>query len=115
MARLQELVRLPVGWDGYDAGPVLLDNVVFALSLLDSLLGPNGIPPQIVPSVDGDLQLEWHSPAVDIELHIIAPNNVQAWIVDGETGEETELKLTFDFRPLTLWFRKLVAEAAIAA
>ena len=40
VARLDYLCRLPVGWNGYRAGPVSFNVAHFALRLLDAVCGP---------------------------------------------------------------------------
>ncbi len=79
MKRLEQLVRLDLGWDGYSGQPVSLENAAFALRVLEAVCGPDASPPQLVPGSSGDLQIEWHTLKGDIELHVIAPNRVHAW------------------------------------
>ena len=61
--RLQELRRLPDGWDGYAGKPVSLVNAITALRILEVILSDDAPPPQIVPGPGGDLQIEWHLPS----------------------------------------------------
>jgi hypothetical protein len=57
--RLQELVRLPPGWDSYGGLPVQVKAVEGALRVLGTL-PLNALPPlHISPVADGGLQLEW--------------------------------------------------------
>jgi hypothetical protein len=105
-ARLQELVRLEQGWDGYRGSPVSFVNAVFALRMLESACGRATPSPQIVPGVGGDLQIEWHTLRGDIELHVLAPNVVHAWrSATGGPGYEKELELTNDFSVVATWVR----------
>jgi hypothetical protein len=76
---LENLTRLPVGWDGYKAPPVSRENADAALALLGKFLDVGMPPPQIVPGVDGDLQIEWHIRNLDIEIHIVQPGLVRVW------------------------------------
>ena len=69
MNRLEELVRLEFGWDGYRGVPVTLENATFALRMLEAVCGPNAEAPQIVPGASGDLQIEWHSLKGDNRAH----------------------------------------------
>jgi hypothetical protein len=114
LLRLNELVRLPRGWDGYSAEPVSFANAQFALRLLETILPPNVPTPQIVPGTSGDLQIEWHTRTGDMELHVQAPNHVHAWraLADGDADGE-ELHLTTDFSELVVWL-KAVTEASRA-
>jgi hypothetical protein len=113
--KLESLIRLPVGWDGYRAQPVSFETASFAMLMLESIL-PSGAPvPQVIPGVMGDVQIEWHTEAGDIELHVRRPNSVHAWRetpatdVDGE-----EVELTFDFRPIVSWIKQLSEATANA-
>ena len=116
--RLNELGALQPGWDGYEGIPVVFENAHFAVAVLESCCGNNDPVPQIVPGPSGDLQIEWHLEKGDIELHILAPNNVQAWYVDEDTGfDGEELSLTTDFTTVVRWIKNLTepTRAAVAA
>jgi hypothetical protein len=107
--RLNHLCRLPVGWNGYRAGPVNFNTANFALKVLESVCSPDALTPSIVPGPSGDLQIEWHLEAGDIELHIRAPNDVHAWRETPETEEGgQELQLTIDFTEVAQWIKHLL-------
>jgi hypothetical protein len=106
-ARLNELVRLREGWDGYHAVPVSFVSANFALRVLEAVSGADAPYPQIVPGPDGDLQMEWHTNSADIELHVIGPNQVHAWrLVNGSPSPE-ELMLGNDFTTVARWINQL--------
>ena len=106
--RLNELVGLRLGWDGYKAIPVTFENAFFAIEVLKVSCGVNAPTPQIVPGVSGDLQIEWHLENGDIELHIRAPNDVQAWHADTNSSPEGEgILLTNDFTTVARWIKNL--------
>jgi hypothetical protein len=108
VSRLSELVRLPPGWDGYAAEPISFGDVYYALRLLEAVCGDEAPAPQIVPGSSGDLQIEWHLPRGDIELHVRAPNDVVAWHCDSTTGPDgEELALTNDFVAVVPWIERL--------
>jgi hypothetical protein len=108
VARLEKLVRLPVGWDGYSGQPVGLLNANFALQMLDTMCGSNAGSPQFVPGADGDLQIEWHTLLGDVELHVIEPNHVHAWrCVVGAPPYEEEVKLTNEFSKVAAWVKEI--------
>lgn len=55
------------GWDGYDAEPITREAVVRTLNLLHLL--PESIsPPDLVPSPEGEISLEWH----DVHKRIVS-------------------------------------------
>ena len=106
--RLEKLVRLHVGWDGYSGQPVGLQNAIFALHMLDAMCGPSAGSPQFVPGVDGDLQIEWHTLRGDIELHVIEPNHVRAWrSLVGAPSHEEEVELTNEFSKVAAWVQEI--------
>lgn len=116
--RLNELVGLQPGWDGYDGAAVTFENAYFAVEVLKVCCGANDPTPQIVPGASGDLQIEWHLEKGDIELHILAPNDVHAWHVDENTGFDGEgVSLTNDFTIVVKWIKNLTepTRAIVAA
>ena len=114
--RLDELCALAVGWDGYRAPPVRYDNARFANEVLKAICGANTPAPQIVPGSHGDLQLEWHTPNHDIEIHVIQALVVHVWHRSPATGRDgEELQLASDFRPLAPWIRAMEGDIAVAA
>lgn len=113
-ARLQELIRLENGWDGYEGPPVGFGNAVFAIRVLESICVGDTPAPSIVPGNAGDLQLEWHLPSGEIELHVRAPNDVHAWrCLTGAHPLEEALMLSTDFSVVAKWLRDLT-EAPLA-
>ena len=113
-ARLQELIRLENGWDGYEGQPVGFGNAVFAVRVLESICLGDTPAPSIVPGSTGDLQLEWHLPSGEIELHVRAPNDVHAWrCLTGAHPLEETLVLSTDFSVVARWLRDLT-EAPLA-
>ena len=112
--RLQELIRLENGWDGYIGQPVGFGNAVFAFRVLESICVGDTPAPSIVPGSAGDLQLEWHLPGGEIELHVRAPNDVHAWrFVTGAHPREEALLISTDFSAVAKWLRDLT-EAQLA-
>lgn len=106
--RLEYLVRLEQGWDGYKGFPVSFDNAYFALQMLESICGTETPAPQIVPGVAGDLQIEWHTLKGDIELHVKAPNDVDAWISEIDNDDDgVERSLTTDFTEIAMWVENI--------
>jgi hypothetical protein len=111
IARLEELIRLPVGWDGYNGLPVTLLNANFALKMLDAICGSGAGAPQIVPGQDGDLQIEWHTIKGDVELHVLGPYHVRAWgNLIGPIPWESELELENEFSAVGAWVREITEQ-----
>lgn len=114
--RLESLIQLREGWDGYHAAPVSLTNAVFALKMLERLYSASLPPPDLVPGYGGDLQAEWHVSGIDIELHVRGANDVLAWRATPETGEDgEEVALTNDFTVVGEWIKQLANSANAVA
>ncbi|RXH31987.1 hypothetical protein [Bradyrhizobium zhanjiangense] len=117
--RLDHLLKLPAGWDGYGAPPVRFENAYFALQLLSSICPANMSAPQLVPGTAGDLQIEWHIPAGTIELHVRGPNDVSAWRETAANPDGEEILLTNNFAAVSRWISEMlginVAAVATAA
>lgn len=105
--RLDHLVALPIGWDGYGGRPVIFSLAYFALSLLHHVCSDDSDAPSIVPGGDGTLQLEWHQNGYDVELDILAANNVSAMRYNIETDETEEILLDNNFEIIRKWIQEL--------
>lgn len=113
--RLEELIQLPFGWDGYYGTHVSFENANFAFRVLDAICGLETRTPQIVPGPSGDLQIEWHTLQGDLEIHVKGPNNVHAWRAMTAGDPEGEgLDLKNDFAIVAQWVRE-ITETPIAA
>ena len=115
--RLEKLIQLENGWDGYNGMHVSLENAHFALNVLAAICETKTPAPQIVPGDSGDLQLEWHTLHGDLEMHIIAPNQVHVWReLATEDNDGIGLDLRNDFSIVAKWLQEITEpEVAIAA
>ncbi len=111
LVRLEELIHLPIGWDGYNGQPVSFANAVFAYQMLEQTCRRWTSPPSIVPGNNGDLQVEWHTNLGDIELHVSAPNEVHAWCATPDDEEGRDLEIRNDFTEVAGWVRTIVERA----
>ena len=86
--------------------PTRWDIVNFAATLLEQVCSPTTPAPEVIPLSSGGLQLEWHTQAADIEIKIIAPFSVEAWVSDPELaddeGETQHLARDYAFLTRTL-------------
>ncbi|WCL54406.1 hypothetical protein [Gimibacter soli] len=105
--RFDELTALPRGWDGYQGVPVSWSCAEFAANILDRLNEEYVPPPSLVPGSDGTVQIEWHRNGYDVEIHVLAPNKVNAYRYDRNSGHEEEFNLTNDFSSVQNWVKQL--------
>lgn len=85
---VEELTELEPGWDGEDA-PISMEAIVLAYKVVTECL-PFAIPmPKVVPMARGNLQFEWYSDGVGLELEIEPPgvHILKVWD-EGECMEE---------------------------
>lgn len=83
------LSRLQPGWDGYRAVPIKTDVLLFAMQILTDVLGPGSAAPQLVPLSNGDVQLEWHTKGIDLELTVHGPLDSELWFEDHTSSGAT--------------------------
>ena len=71
--RIEELMKLPVGWDGYQGQPVNKASAAAAAAIYSALV-KMGLDnkPSVVPSCDGGLQLEWYDETSIVEVYVLA-------------------------------------------
>lgn len=113
--RLEQLIRLDEGWDGYTGFPLSFDNAMFAFRMLESICRPETPAPQIVPGSSGDLQIEWHTQYGNVELWVRGPNNVHAWRDTGEVEAGEEIDLTTDFSVVSRWVKEVTHTEPVIA
>ena len=70
-AQLKALQSLESGWDSYHARVIDLCVIKRTKTLVDRLARP-GVPvPSVVPTVNGTVQLEWHTTSFDAEIETL--------------------------------------------
>jgi hypothetical protein len=71
--RVNELLRLPKGWDSYGANAIRSEAAYAMVKLLTEVMCCDSPLPSIVPSPEGHLQAEWHTKGIDLEVEVVAP------------------------------------------
>lgn len=92
--RLNELMRLQPGWDGYRARPITDEAVRAAVTIVFAVVDDISLPPQFFPLVDGGLQLEWHGGGIDIEIEVDADGTAHAFARGGAGATLVDTELT---------------------
>jgi hypothetical protein len=101
LARFVQVAELQDDWDRRGSAEVRVDVLSFALrSVLPEILPPNAPAPAVIPLGHGGVQLVWNSDEAEIEVEVIAPNEVVAYYFNKTTGDEREETLTNDFASL---------------
>lgn len=87
---LDELSKLPVGWDSYGSPKISNDLIMAAKSFL-YLLEFEFIAPRIVPISGGGIQLEWQIGERELELEFTNSENIgYLKVYNGEPIEESQ-------------------------
>ena len=83
LQRLKHQLRsITDNWDGYHAKAPNTDAITIALRILNSL--PSGIPfPNVCPSTDGGVVLEWESSHAEVLLIIESANEIETAVDIG--------------------------------
>lgn len=98
--RIVEIGQLEQDWDSYGARAVELSAVTSAIGWLLGAMTETIPLPQVVPTVVGGIQFEWHEAKLDLELHFAPGGRVAAWLEDQQTGDEWEADVTQDAWPV---------------
>jgi hypothetical protein len=105
--RLDELAGLPPGWDGAVAQVVSPAYITGAFGFISSDLVANlEAKPDLVPTYDGGLLIEWHTEAVDLIIEL-GPGGSSFYLCDNETHREVEATLGEHIEDVTSAFVKL--------
>jgi hypothetical protein len=89
---VNQLLLLEGNWNTRGARPIESDSAERAIDLLSRCASVDTPAPDVVPTVRGGLQLEWHRCRMDIELEI-APSTVCLYWRERDTGREWEGEL----------------------
>ncbi|MGH8589599.1 MAG: hypothetical protein ACREXX_09795 [Gammaproteobacteria bacterium] len=89
--RLQHLSRLGDNWDSYGGRPLTDKAILTALSVIARLLCDESVPPAIVPTSEGGVQLEWHREGDELEIRVTPNGEISAFRFDEAAGKGTEV------------------------
>lgn len=82
VAELNEVLDLPDGWAGGQSKAPTSEVALDGLRVLHDL-STVGLPaPQLVPTVDGGMQFEWHTCGIDLELTVLPSGERDAYVFD---------------------------------
>jgi len=83
---INELLKLGENWDSYDAKRVNPESAAAAIRFLGLVMQDNSVLPFMVPMSSGDIQLEWHSAGVDVEVEVTQYGPTNLSIEDESAG-----------------------------
>lgn len=112
LARLDRLANLGPAWDGAAAkaiAPSLIDAVRDFVT--SDLIDHTEIKPELVPTLDGGIQLEWHTSDVDLIIECEPSGSASYYYRDVESDKESEGSLLEAQRNLAAAFVKLGFQA----
>ncbi len=89
--RLQHLSRLSDNWDSYGGRPLTDEAVFTSLSVIARLLSDESVPPAIVPTSEGGVQLEWHREGDELEIRVAPGGEISAFRFNEAAGEAAEV------------------------
>ena len=104
-----DLVRLPNGWNSYNARPVSEKAARHAITFLVQAASaiPNIAAPAVVPTVRGGLQLEWHRQGFDFEVEF-GPDGPASWYAeDRTTGQVFEEPIVGHEAVVRQWLNRI--------
>jgi len=107
---LVDLLSLPPGWNSHSAKKIEPRNVMAAIVLLGIIMDSDVPPPIVVPRVKGNIQLEWHTEQVDIEVYIDTPSTVRFFAEDVAKEQAAEGSLSGREHELKNWLKRLSSD-----
>ena len=112
VARLESLAQLPEDWDSYGASPVRTSRIQQAYGLLQSIMDDETPAPDLVPTANGSIQIEWHTLGVELEIHLLSDADLDVYFVDLE-GTEGPLEgvLSYDVTRLRTLMQVLASRS----
>lgn len=122
LPRLEELINLYIGWDGYSAYPLSEESAYFCIEILDILYNENIETPQLILNDKQSIDIEWHNYGYDLEINLF-DIDVYAYRKNIHTNQQDELscdcdcECSFDVEylenfwiTLNSWFEEILAE-----
>jgi hypothetical protein len=83
LSKLNFLLRLPPGWDGYGAPMVSRHVARRVLRFLIGVVPVSVSMPDLVPRGDGLIQIEWHQGPFEIEI-TMRRDGFECLVIDGD-------------------------------
>jgi len=101
------LLALSPGWNSYSAKPIGQQSVVAAIKLLAEFLELESPSPVVVPTVQGGIQLEWHTKGINLEVYVDSPGKISFFAEEIRSGESSEKILAGHEPELRSWIQRI--------
>src|SRR5205814_913297 len=94
--------------DSYGAYPINLESAAATVRFLGWAMQRNTPRPALVPTVDGNITLEWHTNGMDVEI-TINPSGASVLCVEDQTAQTggAEVKMAPDFNSVRKAINKI--------
>ncbi|MEV7136728.1 hypothetical protein [Streptomyces tauricus] len=112
--KINKLLALPKGWDGYRAEPVTIEAGIAMVSVLFSVMDRRSLRPQLFPLANGGIQVEWHVGGSSIEIEVSADGHSGCALADGEGEVEVEFSIPI-LRDELAEFRRILLQFSVQA
>lgn len=111
VSRVCELLALRDNWDSYHAPALGHDLGMFAIQLLEEVMVPGIKAPQIVPTSEGKLQIEWHTGGCDLEIEINGIYDIDMWFQNHKLQEDAYfVSLDSDYTEISNAIRTIIRQ-----
>jgi hypothetical protein len=110
-----ELLHLKPNWNSYGGKPIQKKAMAAALAFLERMMQAPTPRPQMVPTSQGGVQLEWHERGIDIEIEFYPDESVGIAFEDEELKQEMskegpEAKKCLEYAKL--WLARIITRRA---
>lgn len=99
--KLYAILGLDDNWDSYGSKRISSRVADAAIGLLYNIMQANTPAPQVVPSANGSIQLEWHLVGVDLDIEVESTTASKVFFEDSLNEESAwEGEISFDLTKL---------------
>ncbi len=103
------------GWDGFGAGPIRRDVIIFTTHVLEQIMLPNTPAPHVTPMSHGGLMIEWHEHGIELEIEIEKPGHMWVSFEDSLENIDQEEPVSSDLRMFIMPIEKLTKRSVVRA
>lgn len=72
LKQIDEISALELNWDSYGAPVISPSRILQAYKVVRSIMHDRAPIPNLVPTSDGSIQIEWHANGVDLEILLVS-------------------------------------------